>query len=279
MKSTMMITAAAILLATFANAQSHGQQEYLVSVCQPKNSSNNDMPDYNAPCNAIAAIQGQCIYGPAYLSAPGSGTGSLKKRQSGDSDIPTQSNDTQRVCLCESEFWDLANGCFSCYKKHGGEMDGAGSISENTLSSISSKYCAATVTPTAGLADYLYALASSLEPSTTQTGSVQTSVSYLDSIGNKTEVSYYYTPSVTGSAAWVVAQPTGSDSSVAYSTTNVDDGQIRATASANNAAASGGSETRTGSGAQSTESGSSAGKHEAMAAAGLLGLVGLVVVL
>ena len=158
-------------------------------------------------------------------------------------------------------------------------MDGAGSISEDTLSSISSEYCAATVTPTAGLADYLFALASSLEPGTTQTGSAQTSVSYLDSIGNKTEVSYYYTPSVTGSAAWVVAQPTGTGSSVAYSTTNVDDGQIRATASANNAAAAGGSGTQTGSGAQSTESGSSAGKHEAMAAAGLLGLVGLVVVL
>ncbi|KXS95402.1 hypothetical protein AC578_6774 [Pseudocercospora eumusae] len=270
MKSIIVIS---IITATFANAQSHGHRDYLMSVCQPKNSSNGDaLPDLNAPCNAIAAIQGQCIYGPDYVSA------------GSDEEMPTtqqqqQSNDTQRVCLCESQFWDLARGCFSCYKKHGGEMDGAGSIGEDTLSSISSKYCAATVTPTAGLADYLFVLASSLEPSTSQTGSVQTSVSYLDSIGNKTEVSYYYTPSVTGSAAWMVAQPTGSGSSVAYNTTNVHDGQIRATASANNAAASGGSGTRTGSGAQSTESGSSAGKHEAMAAAGLLGLVGLVAVL
>lgn len=156
-------------------------------------------------------------------------------------------------------------------------MDGAGSVGDDAISRISSRYCAATVTPTAGLADYLFTIASSLEPSTTPTVSAQSSVSFLDSIGNKTEVSYYYTPSVSGSAAWVVAQPTGASSSVTYSTTNVENGQIVATASANNAAASGGG--GTGSGAQSTESGSSAAKHEAMAAAGLLGLVGVVVLL
>ncbi|EME85668.1 uncharacterized protein MYCFIDRAFT_213948 [Pseudocercospora fijiensis CIRAD86] len=267
----MKYTIGALVIAVFTNAQSHGQKAYLASVCQPYNSTN--MPDLNAPCNAIAAIQGECIYGPEYLSVPNSNG----DRDFGD--ISTQSNETQRVCLCESQFWDLATGCFSCYKKHGGEMDGAGTISDGTVSSISSKYCAATMTPTAGLADYLFALASSLEPSSTQTGSAQTSVSYLDSIGNKTEVSYYYTPSVTGSAAWLVGQPTGSGSSAVYSTTNVHDGQIRATASANNAAASGGSGTRTGSGAQSTDSGSGAGKHEALTAAGLLGLVGLVAVL
>ncbi|EME48038.1 hypothetical protein DOTSEDRAFT_105468, partial [Dothistroma septosporum NZE10] len=242
---------------------------YISSVCSPTNSTG--YPDWSAPCNAAQAIEVQCMYGEAYfqqlLTQYGAG-GSLTKRQSSDSgddqDAPMQSNATQRTCICQSQFWDQASGCADCFKTHGASEADAG-LTNNDIASLSSQYCAASTTPTLGLDQWFFQYAQSAI-STSATTSAASS-SFSDPIGNKTDVSLYFTPSVTGSAAYVVAQATGSTMSSASAVS----GQIKATASANNAAASGK--------ASSTSSGSGAGRTEAAAVAGLIGVAGLVALL
>jgi hypothetical protein len=210
-----------------------------------------------------------------------------------------QSNETQRVCLCQSEFWDQAAGCFACYRGHGGEMiAGVGTLDKRALVSISSQYCQATATATAGLADYLFSVVASIQPTVTdapKASGSHTSVSFSDSIGNHTEVSYYYTPEVTGSAAWMVNPPQETSGHVEYTSTSIRDGQIVATASRNNQAAAtrnpepsgsrdGGSRISNGSGGgggggqegRPTESASAGGKRETIALAGVFGLAGIV---
>lgn len=213
-------------------------------------------------------------------------SGSSRKRaaqqspenQDNNSDGPAlQSNETQRVCVCESQFWDQVSGCFACYKKHG-SLVLEGSIPDSVLSSASSTYCAASATASFGLADFLYSIAIGVIPTATApaTGTGTASVKYADPIGNKTEVSYYYTQAVTGTAAWSVVQPTGTSGSASYTTTNVQDGQIRPTASTSATQSADASGTRS---RNATESGNAAGRYEAAGMTGLLGLAGLVALL
>lgn len=179
-----------------------------------------------------------------------------------------QSNSTQRLCVCQSQFWSLLNGCLACYVAHGaGPNNGLGSVSKSSLSSLSSAYCAASATPSQGLFEVVYSLAptNAVAPSATS--------SYSDPMGSKTEVSYYYTPSVTGTAAWMVAQATGM-SMASFTTTNIMSGQIVPTAVPTVGKASG-----TSSGAGATSSAGSPGRHGAMAAAGLFGIAGAVAIL
>lgn len=103
------------------------------------------------------------------------------------------------------------------------------------MSSLSEKYCAASATPSLGLADYLFKFAGTTEGSD---GSDPTKTSKVkDPIGNKTAISYYYTASVTGSQAWVVADPTATSGLVR-------DGQLVSMATANSEKAKEGSADR-----------------------------------
>ena len=224
------------------------------------------------------------MYGPGHLVEFLSSTDSSSRKRAaqqspGDGDEfdngpDLQSNETQRVCVCESQFWDQVAGCFACYKKHG-SLELEGTIPESLLSSASSTYCAASATASVGLADFLYNIALGVTPTATgsATGTETASVKYADPIGNKTEVSYYYTQAVTGTAAWSLVQPTGSADSASYTTTNVQDGQIRPTISTSATRSANASGTDS---SNPTQSGKAAGRYEAVGAAGLLGLAGLV---
>lgn len=285
--TTSLILASAVL----AGAQSNGLAAYLSSVCAPRNSSG--YPDFNAPCNAVYAIQAQCIYGgPDFLndlwnlniSSPNDGNSRRNadpQSQDGDessldeNNLPSgQSDENQRVCVCESQFWDQLAGCVACYTAHAPDSAVEADIQPSQLSSASSSYCAASATASVGLAGYLYNVFGGLLDTGSGSSATETStVNFRDPIGNKTEVSYYYTAAVTGSAAWLVSQPTGeSSASQTYTTTNVQDGQIRPTASANNADA-----TQTSSGnSTGGDSDSSASRFNMASAGCLVGLVALV---
>lgn len=87
---------------------------------------------------------------------------------------------------------------------------------------MSEKYCAASATPSLGLADFLFQFSGDLDGSD---DSKKTS-SFKDPVGNKTNIDVYFTASVTGSQAWVVADSTATSGVV-------KDGQLVATASVN----------------------------------------------
>ncbi|KAI5367795.1 hypothetical protein Slin15195_G029280 [Septoria linicola] len=275
-----------------ARAQSNGLDAYLTSVCMPTNSSG--YPDFDVSCNAVAAIQAQCIYGAGYLDVLSEFYGSSlkedkRKRAAADSSgddndpmvdnriAPEQSNETQRVCLCESQFWDQISGCLACYKAHGGDMASEASVPKSALTSASSAYCAASATATAGLADYLFAFINNFSTTSASRPTGTASVRFRDSIGNKTEVSYYYTAAATGTAAWSISQPTNTSGSASYTTTNIVDGQIRPTnVAATSSISPSGSN---GSNGNATETGNVAGRYEVVGAAGIFGLAGLLALL
>ncbi|KAK4631176.1 hypothetical protein CLAFUW4_03380 [Fulvia fulva] len=249
---TTILLSAAI---AYAQTDDSSSETYISSVCAPTNSTG--FPDWNAPCNAAQAIQVQCMYGESYFQELLNQYGNPGKRQARNEDVPMQPNAAQRTCICQSQFWNQANGCADCYKGHGLSEAEAG-ITNKDITSISSQYCAASSTPTLGLADWLFQYADSMA-SASPTATAKSS-SFSDPIANKTEVSLYFTPSVTGSAAYIVAQATGS----ATSKVNSVSGQIRPTA---------------GGRASGTTSGNGAGKTEAAAVAGLIGVAGLVALL
>lgn len=218
----LAVLAAGIISTTKAQSDPYA---YIDSVCSPSNATG--YPDLNFPCNAVQAIQAQCIYGPTGLDiimgTATSSTAAPQKRQSSSQDsLPKpQNNATQQVCFCNSEFWSLTAACASCYSVHG-DHELEKSAGKSAVESMSDKYCAASATPSLGLADYLFQFGGKLDESDDSKTS-----KFKDPVGNKTEISYYYTASVTGSQAWVVADPTATSGVV-------KDGQLVATASVNN---------------------------------------------
>jgi hypothetical protein len=224
----------------------------LTDVCLPLTSGG--LPDFNAPCNGMLAIQYQCAFGPA---AGLSLVNQIFSANSSDSDlnVPTeQSNSTQRDCICSSQFFNAVNGCLACQKGHGDLS--ARDVTPSYISSVSSAYCAATFTPTAGLADYLAGI-----PEPTSTNTAATSA-FSDPIGNKTAVSLYYNAPVTGTSVYLIPTSTGA--------VKTSGGQIVATATTNNAAA-----------AASTPAAAQGAGHKAQAAgaAGVVGLAALAILL
>ncbi|KAK4539340.1 hypothetical protein LTR36_000771 [Oleoguttula mirabilis] len=260
--------------------------EYIEAVCMPTNATG--YPDFNAPCVAIEAITAECMYGSAGLSGLTGGDGSDPTEEPAMLSISTQ-----RTCVCESQFFAQAVGCEACYKAHGAADDESGYMAPSLISSISLTYCAVTNTPTLGIADFLYSYATASSQSASSASEV--TGSFTDPIGNKTAVSYYFTPSITGSAAYIVAEATesvsisgiasasassGSASSVSTSL-HTSDGMIVPTASAAGAAGSASSSgSASGSAATASTTGSSgAGKQEAAAVAGVIALAAFVAII
>ncbi|KAK5706492.1 hypothetical protein LTR97_001481 [Elasticomyces elasticus] len=249
------------------------EADYIQHVCNPVNATG--YPDFNAPCNQIQAITLQCMYGPAGLSAlQGDVSDASYGSDDEDNSVETQSNSTQQECICQSQWFNIAAGCNDCYNAHGasGSDNIVGDLAPSLFASVSSSYCAVTNTPTMGFDEVLYGLATgSVASSLASVASTASPSTFSDPIGNQTAVSYYYTPSITGSAAWVLAQATSSATSAGGSesgsetasssgsseTTSVatSNGQIVATAAAQT---SSGSATGTASGASGTASTTSA---------------------
>ena len=96
----------------------------------------------------------------------------------------------QRLCVCESNFFDLWHACADCYVAHG--------VPDPTknITDFRQQYCAVDVKPTADIFDETTAV---LRSSTTPLPTA-----FTDPIPNSTAVSVYFTPTITGSEAWEV---------------------------------------------------------------------------
>ncbi|KAM0722444.1 hypothetical protein Q7P37_001885 [Cladosporium fusiforme] len=199
-----------------------------------------DTPDLNTPCNAYFAIVNKCLW-------------NLDPGESGDEDTEEQPAETQRDCLCQSQHNDQVAGCMACYKAHGG-LEGVHWYDMDIIESGMNEYCKADAEPE-NYYDMVDALLESETPAT-----ATESWTYSDPLADKTEVSRYYTASMTGSAALpAMPTPETSGGDISFASVKTSDGQIVPTASA-------------GSGAMPTAMGYSG-------AAGAMGFAALVAVL
>ncbi|KAK3686745.1 hypothetical protein LTR37_019495 [Vermiconidia calcicola] len=248
-----------MLLSTVSASLAKRQRDpnqYVSSICMPVNGTGD--ADYSAPCNVVQALQYQCIYG-------------VPLDESTNSRARPQANSTQRLCACQSQMFDMLHGCLACYEEHG--MPGGLGVSDDVISTASSEYCAASATPSLGLAEYLFQFASDPEVSSLASSvRAAASTSFTDPIGNQTAVSLYYTPQVTGSAALDVPDLTRGATAT---TTNVVDGQVVATASETSGGSTG---SAAGSASPSAAGEGGAGRLK-VAVGGVIGLAGIVAVL
>lgn len=173
------------------------RDDYLQSVCYPADATGE--PDWNAPCNALRSIQYECMYGPRggeLIRASPQDSNPQYDDDAEEVEAPgLQPNETQRVCYCQSQFRDMMAGCMKCNEAHGG-VEGADWFSASTLDPVVEKYCDADTAATEGFDTFFYNAVENVAPTTEAVDSETATVS--DPIGNATDVSLYFTASVTG---------------------------------------------------------------------------------
>ena len=108
--------------------------------------------------------------------------------------------------------------------------------------------------------------------------SSSSSTSDPDPIGTSTDVSLYYTMSVTRSDAYNLAVPTGSDGNVSYTSTRTESGEIVPTAEAVRGAGSDGGSDGGSTGGSDDDGASSTSSADSGAATGYAGAAGLLAV-
>jgi len=253
---------------------------YLTNICIPSD-PDTGLPTADTPCMAISALYYQCVYDVDVYSNITAAKPKHRRQTSDDDEPVEQSPSAQRTCICESQFFDQVTGCMDCYKAHGG-IENIDYVPPASFIAVSSSYCAASSTPTQDFEHYFGGLVG-MSASAASADATATPVS--DPIGNKTDVSLYFTPSVSYPAVLSVAQPTvpsnGNSTVVSYASSNVVSGQIVPTAAAGQssgggatAAATTGSVAQTSgvkaSGSASGASASASGSSSATSSAGAM---------
>ena len=234
--------------------------DHIDQVCSPKHSSH--QPDLSFPCNAVELITFECMFGPV------DGLRAYKKWNTANSvqhmkpKLVGQSPNLQRICACESQFFDQIKGCGACALAHGATAEG-GFTKPEDIASASSSYCAVSATPTTDLLNYMlhwgaYNLSSSSSSSST----------YSDPLGSSTAVSLYFTPAVTGAAALQVGALTNSAGSTIQTSINTSKGQIVPTTAA-----------MTGSSGATSTGGAPPVETEGAAMAGVMGVAAIMAML
>jgi hypothetical protein len=246
--------------------------DHISDVCMALDESGKG--DMNLPCNQIISIQYQCI--------GGSELGESWRNPSNDEeDVSDEEqamlpNEAQRVCICQSQHNNVMKGCVECQKAHGG-LAPEDWISDDQMKEIMDKYCDA---DTPATQPYAIAIAQALRFMGPQWGEIisPNSTTYSDPIGSATDVSLYFTPSVTGTPAYIPALPTGSVSNMTYTSSSTSGGLIVPTAVGGEKDGSSGGEEESSSGGSSggSETASSDGgaMQTAMAHPGALGALG-----
>jgi hypothetical protein len=256
------------------------EAEQLYSACFPGIFDN--QTDWTAPCPAMQAIQGQCMWGPDALDY----VKRIINSQGNDNEfIPEtwemQPPEVMRACLCSSQYAEMVLGCGACfaareisqsYMAHGGITSNA-----TTMQEWSKAYCDASKTPTedsfSDAADIIFGEANDADD--------DSSLATSSSASRATDVSLYFTASV--SSAYIVSGPTASSSAnqthpnawYTYSSLSTSDGQIVPTAVAAKAIGGGGGDSSesgdaTASGGSTTTAAAGA-MQTAMVGAGALG--------
>jgi hypothetical protein len=264
------------------DSDSDSYEDYGSSLCYPHNATNS--PDLSAPCNLIAAIEAQCSYGPRALEFLSLPSDSDAYPDFNDPKWQLQSPANERVCICESQIIDATLGCVACLKAHeGGVFFSQGEHFAETLPGIMARYCNASYVPTESFIEFM-ADAQEPEDGPGDFGGGQDGAesgdgasSFSDPIGTATDVSLYYTMSVTRSDAYDLAVPTGSNGNVTFTSTRTSDGQIVPTAvDAKESSVSGGSGASGSGGEDAASATSSADSGAATVYAGAAGLFAVV---
>ena len=214
--------------------------KYLQPICRPI--LPNGKADLSAPCHEADILYEKCWQGTNKVHFDKAyGAYILSSYPN-----PQSHNNTQRVCACESQFWDAQRGCSACFMEHGGGLEF--SYPKDYIDEMSSAYCAATATPTLDLLDFQQSWLHTTDMSavvSSATAQMKTS-EFSDPLGRKTDVSLYWTSAVTGIAALDIGTLTAG---ATPATTNIVDGQIVATAGSVTAASPPSSSTSKGIGA------------------------------
>jgi hypothetical protein len=260
--------------------------DYISNVCMALDETVKS--DMNLPCNQLISIQYQCIGGSKLGD-------SWRDRSSDDEDVEDDDddeeeqmlpNEAQRVCICQSQHNDLMKGCAECHRVHGGVAPEK-SLTDSQIHAVMDKYCDASTPANDSYANTIYKLAY-MGPDWDDISSPDSdSTTYSDPIGSATDVSLYFTASVTGSAAYIPGLPTGSVSDMTYTSSSTSDGLIVPTAlgSEKEGTSSGEAESTSVSAGVSASASSSGGSETvasdggamqtAMAHPGALGALGL----
>jgi hypothetical protein len=162
--------------------------EHLDSVCRPVKDSGLDM---DAPCNAVVSIEYECTIGP------GGGEELRSFTPDNDSDVEeeqnTQPKETQRVCICQSQFRDMVDGCMKCNKAHGG-IEGNDWYNASIINEAMDRYCNVDTPATEDFATFFF---KAVETNSTES-SLDEPHEFSDPLANATSISQYFTASVTG---------------------------------------------------------------------------------
>jgi hypothetical protein len=255
--------------------------------------------DFSAPCNLITAIEAQCLYGPKALEfltlAPDSDTYPFFDSQTENDDLQPQSPSNERTCICQSQFRDAYAGCTACLAAHVPFVIRELFDSAEVMTRMMDKYCDVSYVPTKsfieitlddlksgggdGGDDEVSDEDEDEDSSSSSSSSSSTSAYPSDPIGTSTDVSLYYTMSVTRSDAYILAVPTGSDGNIDFTSTRISDGEIVPTAAeaAKQESVSGGFSSGSGSNgaAASTTSASTTSAADSSAATAYAGAAGL----
>lgn len=190
--------------------------------CYPHNATGH--LDFNAPCNQGMAIQAQCAYGLRALE--------IVTRPFDSGEWPEFSPSWQKVsleaertCLCQSQNTDTGIGCLRCRKSH--QLWLQNERIEEYERATMQKYCDLDYTITQSFSEF--SSDSNRELFFDDDGVVG---SYIAKVITSTDVSIYYTLSVTRSNAYDIAMltPAISGGNVIDRSTRTSDGQIVPTA-------------------------------------------------
>ena len=194
-----------------------------VDSCYPHNATGH--LDFNAPCNQQDTILAQCSYGSLALKIltlpfPSGTWPEFSPR------LQKQSPETERTCLCQSQLIDVSVGCVRCTESH--QLYPQAEKVEESIHASMQQYCDADYPITQSFSEFVHEFADDFySDSNVSLGSYT-----AEAIGTSTDVSLYYTLSVTRSDAYDIAMPTPakSDGNIVYTSTRIEDGQIVPTA-------------------------------------------------
>jgi hypothetical protein len=178
--------------------QKYAVEAYLEGICL----ENYNWTEPSRPCEVATAIDYQCVTGLDW-DPDSDAAGQLQPECCETQDC--QSPDFQRTCYCQSQYSDSLLGCYSCDLEHGGDgFDILNSFDWARMLEIMDEYCDPMASPTADFAYYILPAFLAVE--------YAYSTSFADPLGfKKTEVSLYYTPSITGVEAWSTSLSTIED--------------------------------------------------------------------
>ncbi len=189
---------------------------HLGSICEP-GADNEAFLSF--PCNQKALIWLQCYYGRTFHQVWNTTTNEYISEQGWTS----QSPEKQRLCTCESEYFETLTGCSACYEAHG--SNAALFQGQDGIKSMSSSYCAATSTPTVGIQGMVESWYNRSQVTSAFKSAVAEAITstYSDPLSGSTAVSLYFTPRLTGSAVFNIA---GVTQGATPTTTHIAHGQI-----------------------------------------------------